>query len=63
MRRLVNLLFENPQTSELIQIRKYRELASLRSKAIAFHFQLVGEQMGKNGSDQFQHGHQKKLRG
>lgn len=47
MRRLVNILFENPQTSELIQIRKYRELASLRSKAIAFHFQLVGEQMGK----------------
>lgn len=47
MRRLVNILFENPQTSELIQIRRYRELASLRSKAIAFHFQLVGEQMGK----------------
>lgn len=47
LRRLVNVLFENPQTSELIQIRKYRELASSRSKAIAFHFQLVGEQMGK----------------
>jgi len=46
-RRLINILFENPQTSELIQIKKYRELASLRSKAIAFHFQLVGEQMGK----------------
>lgn len=42
---LVNILMENPQTSDLIQIKRFRNLASTKSKAIAFHFQLVREQM------------------
>jgi hypothetical protein len=47
LKKFINILLENPQTSDVLKINKYRNNASTRSKAVAFHFQLVGEQMSK----------------
>ena len=46
--KIINLCFEQPETSGLITFSKYRNLVSDQKKAKAFHYQLIIEQMASS---------------
>ena len=43
--KIINKLFDSPETSELVRFKKYRHYASVSNVGIAFNHQLIKEQM------------------